>query len=259
MTTPITVRGADLNGIRTRTLSVEGDGPPILLVHGFTDSADSWRPLLGELAARGRRAVAVDLPGSGRPDHVPGGARLARLDVFTDAFVRAHSADQPVVLAGNSLGGLLALRAASRSDLPLAAVAGLGPAGVAYGRRLERIERGVRVFAPLLYRLPVPRAPLRRAAERLYERWLSEGRADPSLARRYASHLDGATSVRRSTVALLAITGDDREDPLDVTHISVPTLLIWGGRDKLCALEGAQPVLDAVERSRLVVLPDCGH
>ena len=262
MMSAISEGSAVMHGVRTRTLAVEGDGPAILLLHGFTDSADSWRPLLAELAALGRRAVAVDLPGSGRADDFPGGARLQRLDAFTEAFVDAHAGEEPVVLAGNSLGGLLTLRAATRSDVRLSAVAGLGTAGLAYGPRMLGFERVVRALAPLLsplYRLPVPRSLLRRWAECLYERGLSEGQADRSLSRHYASHIDGMTAIRRFGSTLLKLADDDKADPLAPANIRVPVLLIWGGRDRLAAVAGAQLVLDAVPASRLVVFEDCGH
>jgi pimeloyl-ACP methyl ester carboxylesterase len=80
MTPPILEASPVLHGLRTRTLAVDGDGPSILLLPGLTDSADSWRPLLAELGTRGRRAVAVDLPGAGKAGTFSGGIRLANLD-----------------------------------------------------------------------------------------------------------------------------------------------------------------------------------
>lgn len=53
-------------GIRTRTIEVDGREPALLLLHGFSDQADTWLPLLQELGVSGRRAVAVDLPGFGQ-------------------------------------------------------------------------------------------------------------------------------------------------------------------------------------------------
>src|SRR3954449_220268 len=55
----------ELSAHTTRALELDGDGPGIVLLHGWGDSADTWRPLLAELAASGRRAIAVDLPGFG--------------------------------------------------------------------------------------------------------------------------------------------------------------------------------------------------
>jgi len=54
-----------LSGTATRALEVAGEGPGIVLLHGWSNSADTWRPLLAELGNRGRRAIAVDLPGFG--------------------------------------------------------------------------------------------------------------------------------------------------------------------------------------------------
>jgi pimeloyl-ACP methyl ester carboxylesterase len=50
-----------VEGPETRALELEGDGPGLILLHGWGDSADTWRPLLAELGARDRRAIAVDL------------------------------------------------------------------------------------------------------------------------------------------------------------------------------------------------------
>ncbi|MGW4248871.1 alpha/beta fold hydrolase, partial [Nocardia sp. NPDC004722] len=61
-------------GVRTRVLSVAGAGTPIVLFHGFADSADTWREVLVRLARAGRTALAVDLPGFGAADPRRAGA-----------------------------------------------------------------------------------------------------------------------------------------------------------------------------------------
>ncbi len=60
-----TERRASLADVDTRVLEIGGEGPPLLLIHGYADSADTWRPLLGQLAAAGRSAYALDLRGFG--------------------------------------------------------------------------------------------------------------------------------------------------------------------------------------------------
>ena len=54
----------------TRALEVEAERtkaawPPVVLLHGWSDSADTWRALLAALADRGHRAIALDMPGFG--------------------------------------------------------------------------------------------------------------------------------------------------------------------------------------------------
>jgi pimeloyl-ACP methyl ester carboxylesterase len=258
----ITESSALLGGVRTRTLAVAGEGAPILLLHGFSDSADTWRPVLAELGEIGRHAVAVDMPGSGRADPIPRRRPLDALDAFTKAFVLANANDSPVVLAGNSLGGLVALRAARGPELPLLAVAPISPGGLAHHRQLELFERGVRGLAPLLWvlsQIPVPGRLVTLYAQQVYDRRLRGGRTDPSLMRYYASHYTGMGDIRRVGGDLLALVDANRADPLVLDGIRVPVLLIWGGRDRLADVAGAQLVLDAVAASRLVVFEDCGH
>ena len=99
-----------LAGYRTRALELEGDGPPLLLLHGYSDSADTWRILLDRLARAGRRAVAVDLPGFGTCDvlneHEP---VLAQHRRFAAAAVEWMAPGGGAVVVGNSLGGLVSL------------------------------------------------------------------------------------------------------------------------------------------------------
>jgi pimeloyl-ACP methyl ester carboxylesterase len=44
-------------GYETRVLELEGDGVPIVLFHGYADSADTWRLALARIARRGRRPI----------------------------------------------------------------------------------------------------------------------------------------------------------------------------------------------------------
>lgn len=259
--TPATLirqRSVVVDGVRTRTLEVDGSGPAILLLHGFSDSADTWRPVLDELAAVGRRAVAVDLPGHGRADAM----RLPvfqTLDRFVEAFVAATAEDGPAVLAGNSLGGLLALRAARGDRPPLVAVAGLGPAGLAHTRRLQLVAGMAPVVHPFLGvvdRMPVPRSVLERPVRRLH-RHLTEGAAG-TLTDQYASHVRGMEDVRRLRMDLIALSRAQRTDPIDPADLRLPVLLIWGRRDRLADISGASLLLDAVPTSHLAVF-DCGH
>lgn len=67
--------------VETRVLSVAGsaDGVPIVLLHGYADSADTWRPVLERFAAAGRHALSVDLPGFGHCPQLDNPAEVVRL------------------------------------------------------------------------------------------------------------------------------------------------------------------------------------
>ena len=103
------------NGVHTRRLSVAGSGTPIALLHGFADSADTWRDVLTALSAAGRAAFAVDMPGFGDAEPRQAGAIIPQLDGFVDAVIAETG---PVILMGNSLGACASVRAATRGSGP---------------------------------------------------------------------------------------------------------------------------------------------
>jgi pimeloyl-ACP methyl ester carboxylesterase len=121
MRQPLVEHRLELAGFDTRALELEGDGPPLVLLHGFADSADTWRLVLDRLARQGRRAIALDLPGFATATRLEPGLVLPQLDAFAAAAVRhaAEEAGEPAVVAGNSLGGCMALRAVQDAQLPL--------------------------------------------------------------------------------------------------------------------------------------------
>ena len=93
-------------------VKVAGDGPPLVLLHGFTGSADAWSRLAEPLARR-RRVIAFDLPGHGASP-APADADQARLPRVADALVRAVAAlgVRQADWIGYSLGGRTALHVA---------------------------------------------------------------------------------------------------------------------------------------------------
>ena len=96
---------------RLHALDWEGFGsrPPILLIHGLGSCAADYGPLMRWLRRRHRRLIAPDLPGHGRSQtpHVPLTAPR-----ITEALLEMmdHVVDEPMVVFGNSLGGIAAIR-----------------------------------------------------------------------------------------------------------------------------------------------------
>ena len=117
-------------GVETRYVAV-GDAalPPVLLIHGFGASSFHWRRNANALAAAGYRVYAIDLLGFGASDKplVDYGVDLwvAQCAAFLDAFAGGKHA----VVAGNSIGGNVALALAARRPDLVRGVASLNGAG----------------------------------------------------------------------------------------------------------------------------------
>ena len=131
--TTVNHRILPVNGIRLHVVE-EGEGPLVLLVHGFPESWYSWRHQLPVLAAAGYRAVAIDVRGYGRSSAPPAieDYRMLRHVADNVALVAALGEEQAVVV-GHDWGAPIAWNSALLRPDVFRAVAGLSvpfaPAG----------------------------------------------------------------------------------------------------------------------------------
>lgn len=115
---PIEVRYWRWHGILLRytvtapSAGCDADKPPLVCVHGFGASADQWDDLMDDMAARGRRVFAVDLPGFGHAQKPPISYTQYLWEQSVVDFGRAV-VKEPYVVAGNSIGGYTAASAAA--------------------------------------------------------------------------------------------------------------------------------------------------
>lgn len=256
---PVIEHRVELAGHVTRALEVTGGGPGIVLLHGWSHSADTWRPLLGELAARGRRAIAVDLPGFGEATPLVPGAVLPQLDAFTAELVTLWAAEEPVVIAGASLGGCLALRLAEHpGDLKLAGVVPVAPDGLEVPSWFDPIEEDPIIRRLLSLPVPVPGELVRRARGGAH-RGLAFSDAQRAVVEAFGT--DGET---RADVAALLQSGrklapELLNAPFDLVGIRCPVLLVWGAYDRMLPHSDARMALGALPTTQVELIEGCGH
>lgn len=257
---PLFEHGLTLGGFSTRVLELEGDGPPLIFFHGFSDSADTWRAAMAKLGRLDRRAVAVDLPGFARASELKPGKVLPQLDRFGEAVTCYAAPDGGAVVVGNSLGGCLALRLAERDELGLAGVVPVAPAGLDMAPWLRIIEAHPLVQGILKSPLPIPEQVLRTTVAEVYKRIALHrpGSVDAKVIRSFTSHFADPRDVSRYLATGRAVF-PELKDPFRLERIGCPVLVVWGEQDRMVPSKGAQRVVDALPRTRVEVLDECGH
>ena len=251
---PIRERRLELAGYRTRALELGGaaSGPSLILLHGWGDSADCWRPLFPELERLAVRAVALDMPGFGEA------ARLDRerpvlpqLDRFAAAAVREEAERAGgVIIVGNSLGGCAAMRTAERAELPIAGIVPIAPAGLDMAQWFTIVETTPIVQALLRAPVPLPETIVREAVGRAYRSlaFTRPSAVDATAVASFTRHI----SSRRDVVRILGTGHRLRSELTDgcfrLERIGCPVLVVWGDADKMVYSSGAERVLREVER-----------
>jgi 2-succinyl-6-hydroxy-2,4-cyclohexadiene-1-carboxylate synthase len=224
-------------------VEVDGDGPRLVLAHGFTQTGRLWGPF-GRALAVGRQLVRVDLPGHG-------GSSDVRADIAeSGALLAAATGDTPFDLLGYSLGARVALHTTvARPDLVRRLVLVGGTAGI--DDEAARAARRTRDDALA--------DDLERSGDvdQFVRRWLA--------APMFAGLVTPAPDERRRNTAAglassLRLAGTGTQEPLwdRLPGLAVPTLVLAGTVDLRYAALGSRLVAglpDAV----LSLVPGAGH
>ena len=232
-----------------------GNGPPLLLLHGIGSSWRDWQPVLGRLTAA-RDTLAVTLPGHLGAPPLAAGVRpgiAALCDALEAELDRLGLGT--VHLAGNSLGGWLALQLARRGRAR--SVVALAPAGLgspvdirALRRRLLRNQRLARVIAPWLGIIGRSAAASRLLlAGSVQERQAIDPREAIHKMRAFAGCPDF-----RDLVEDLCSAPD-----AGVFELRCPVALVWGDRDRVVPRACAERFRAAIPTAEYTELPGVGH
>jgi pimeloyl-ACP methyl ester carboxylesterase len=227
-----------------------GEGPPLLLVHGFGGAAWNFSELAPLLP--GRRLVIPDLPGHGASSPLPAPTLAGFADVLAEIL------DEPMDVLGHSLGGVVALRLAERHPSLVRSLVLAAAAGISSSTRFAELTIALTgIIQP--GRIAGRRVGLVARSRRL-RRFVFEGfevaNADLLTERAVHGFLRGPTMHTDALGAGLALVADDPRRDLD--RVRCPVLVLWGARDKQVPLE------DGFEYARrlgapLRVIADCGH
>src|SRR5450755_2109880 len=184
-------RTVSANGTRFH-VAESGDGPLVLLLHGFPEFWWTWRQQLSSLSAAGYRAVAVDLRGYGGSDKPPRGYDLVTAASDAAGLIRSLGEANAVVV-GHDWGGLIAWTMATyfpKVVRRLAVVSVPHPLRLRAAVLSDPFGQGRSSGYALGFQLPVlpERQLLRNDAEwvgRMLSSWSGPGWPDEQVERRY--------------------------------------------------------------------------
>ena len=242
------------------TLHVRDEGPksdttPIVLVHGTGASLHTWDGWVTGLKGE-RRIIRFDLPGFGLTGPEP--QNDYTIEKYTDYLVKLlnHLDIEHAIVAGNSLGGYIGWATAVRYPEKVSQLVLIDASGYPYNAESVPIafKLSQNKFAKFFLKDFIPKFIVRSSVENVY--------GDPSLVsdelvnRYYELALREGNRAAISERFVQTQPGKLRHE---LNTLSVPTLLIWGGKDKLIPLEMGKQFERDIPNSTLVVFDDLGH
>jgi pimeloyl-ACP methyl ester carboxylesterase len=251
----------DLKGqmVHLRDVGPRDDALPIVLVHGTGASLHTWQGWADAMQAR-RRVISFDLPGFGLTGPFTGeyeagnyhGDAYARfvLDLMDALKV------QRFVIGGNSLGGEVAWRTAVMAPARVDKLILVDAAGPAFTP--ESLPIGFRIArTPGLSWLAehfLPRSIVQSSIVNVYG---DPARIEPDVVDRYFELTLRAGNREALNQRFRAMVVGEHADRIDT--IEVPTLILWGGKDRLIPPAIGQEFKRRIAGSRLIVFDDLGH
>lgn len=234
----------------------EGDGPPILFVHGLGGNWQNWLECLPR-AAQERRAIAVDLPGFGVSPPPDAEVTISAYARVLDALLEELGVEEAVVV-GNSMGGFIAAELAIAHPQRVERLVLVSAAGISSTSRsrrptmtMFRVAGVVSSKALARSRDVVARPRLRHAILSSVIRHPSRLRADILLEIMPGSN---APAFMDSLDALLDYDFTDR-----LPEIRRPTLMVWGREDMIVPVADADEFERLIPDSRKVIFDETGH
>lgn len=234
----------------------DADAPPVIFAHGFGQTRAAWTSSAARLADAGFQAVAVDGRGHGESGRNPASSRYEMAQFIDDLAALTRTFEQPPILVGASMGGLLGLAVQGTQRLFAALVLvditprwehagverildfmGAHPDGFA---SLEQAAQAIATYLPHRPRKsPAALAGLLRRGSNGRWHWHWDPRLLDEIGRdglRYQADLAAAAS-----------------------RVDVPTLLISGGRSDLVSERSVQDFLQLVPHAEHVRIADATH
>lgn len=240
-----------INGMKVHYRD-EGEGTPIVLIHGTGASLHTWNDWAKDLI-KDHRVIRLDLPAYGLTGKDPQKRYSAKDYVdLLDAFLTALAVEK-FHLAGNSLGGLISWLYASYHPEKVDKLVLLDPSGFPFKNTPMVIQLAKTPILNNFIRYVTPRS--------FIEKNLKEVYYDPSLIKAITiDRYHDLTQFEGNREAFIDRAYIEREDYTDrLSLIQAPTLILWGENDAWIPVSDAPKFKEAIQNAQVVIMPQTGH
>lgn len=227
-----------------------GEGVPLVFVHGFPLNRKMWKPQLSGLSDIAQ-IIAPDLRGHGDSEATPGPFSMDLFAQDLDSLLNALDINEQIVLCGLSMGGYISLEfyklfPERLAGLILTATRAAGDSSEGKAARDDAVKRAKREGVEGIVNGMLPKLLAKNTQMN-----------KPELV---SIIQDMMNSISVNTLVADLIAMKERRDSTQILGaIQIPTLIIHGADDQIIPVEEAEAMASAIPGARLKVLPDAGH
>jgi len=216
----------------------EGQGTPLLILHGWGSGKEPWILVQDGLAKRFRVAM-FDFPGFGKSDSLPSAWQVQDFVEFFLEFLKQIGINENFYLAGQSFGGRVAIKFAAQHPEMIKKLFLIDAAGIKHKRTLSRlvlhfVSKIIKKFSWI---------PGYKLLQKAFYRFVL----------RKTDYIN-AIGFKKDT--FIKVVKEDLTPLLE--KIKVPTCIIWGEKDKTTPIKDAYLMHEKILGSQLKFIP-CGH
>ncbi len=263
---PWTHREAVVNGVRLHYVE-QGQGPLVVLLHGFPEFWYSWRHQIPALAEAGFRVIAPDQRGYNTSEK-PRGVRSYRVEHLVDdvAALIQHAGESRATVVGHDWGGAVAWAVPMlRPEVVDKLIVMNAPHRQAYNRELRRFRQLLRSWYVFFFQLPwLPEAGIRFRQYRLIDNVLRREPKRPGAFSEddIAAYKQALAQPGALSAGINYYRAAVRRNPFAssmLRQIDAPTLLIWGEEDPYLGIRLTEGLEQWVPNIRVERIPNASH
>lgn len=253
------VPSCELQEVEGQTVYVKdiGEGPALVLLHGFASSSYSFRELFAPLSET-HRILAIDLNGFGLTQR-PSRPEAYRIEEQADLIVKIlrKKGINEVTLLGHSYGSAVSAVIAVRHPDLVSRVILVSPPSEFAEKPPWYVRNGIGVHVAF-FLIRALLSNREKFCEISSKAFYVKGALTPEISERYRQSML-IEGLKQACFGYAKAFAGDGAEAIRYEAISQPTLVIVGENDEVVSAGGCAAVAEAVSESELVVIPECGH